>query len=134
MTLFQIVAFYIALHLILAPILMFRIGQIRIKDKVSLGDGNNPALFARIRAHGNYIETAPLALIGLLALAWMGAHPVGLHIFGAVFLLGRILHAHGMAQKHSMGKGRLIGMMMTMFTFFGTALYLLYLIFSSTSS
>ena len=134
MTTFQIVALYVALHLILAPILMFRVGQLRMKEKVSLGDGDSPALFARIRAHGNYVETAPFALIGLFALAMMGANSIGLHIFGAVFLLGRILHAHGMAQEGSMGKGRLIGMMMTLFTFFGTALYLLYLIFTFTNS
>jgi len=132
MTLFQIVALYVSLHLILAPLLMFRVGQVRMKEKVSLGDGNSPALFARIRAHGNYVETAPFALIGLFALAMMNAHPIALHIFGAVFLLGRILHAHGMAQKGSMGKGRVTGMMMTLFTFFGTALYLLWLIFTFT--
>ena len=134
MTLFQIVALYVALHLILAPILMFRVGQIRIKEKVSLGDGDNPALFARIRAHGNYVETTPFALIGLFALAMMSAHPIALHLFGAVFFIGRILHAHGMAQKGSNGKGRLMGMMMTLFTFFGSAAYLLYLIFTFANS
>lgn len=134
MTLFQIVALYVALHLILKPILMFRVGQVRMKEKISLGDGDNPALFARIRAHGNYVETAPFALIGLFALAMMSAHPIALHLFGSVFLLGRIFHAHGMAQKGSNGKGRLIGMMMTLFTFIGTALYLLYLIFTFTST
>jgi len=46
MTTFQIVAFYVALHLILAPILMFRVGQVRIKEKINLGDGDNPTLFA----------------------------------------------------------------------------------------
>lgn len=134
MTTFQIVALYVALHLILTPILMFRVGQVRIKEKISLGDGDNPALFARIRAHGNYVETAPFALIGLVALAMMGANSIGLHLFGAVFLIGRILHAHGMDQKGSMGKGRVVGTMMTLFTFFGTALYLLYLIFTFTNT
>lgn len=130
MTLFQIVALYVALHLILAPILMIRVGQVRIKEKVSIGNGENPLLLSRIRAHGNYVETAPFALIGLFALAMMGANSIGLHLFGAIFLLGRILHANGMAQKGSNGKGRVIGMMMTLFTFVGTALYLFYLIFT----
>jgi uncharacterized membrane protein YecN with MAPEG domain len=130
MTTFQIVAFYIALHLILAPVLMFRVGQIRIKEKISIGDGNSPALMARIRAHGNYTETAPFALIGLIAMAMLPAPPIALHLFGAIFLLGRLLHAHGMAQKNANGKGRFIGMMMTLFTFFGTAIYLLWLIFT----
>jgi uncharacterized membrane protein YecN with MAPEG domain len=130
MTTFQIVAFYIALHLILAPVLMFRVGQIRIKEKISIGDGNSPALMARIRAHGNYTETAPFALIGLIALAMLSAPALVLHIFGAIFLLGRLLHAHGMAQKNANGKGRFYGTLMTLFTFLGTAIYLLWLIFT----
>lgn len=134
MTSFQIVALYVGLHLILLPILTLRVGQVRIKEKISLGDGENPILFARMRAHGNYVETAPFALIGLFALAMMGANQIALHLFGAVFLLGRICHAHGMAQKQSNGKGRVVGMMMTLFTFLGTALYLLYLVFTFTNS
>jgi len=67
---------------------MFRVGQIRIKEKISIGDGNSPALMARIRAHGNYTETAPFALIGLIALAMLSAPALVLHIFGAIFLLG----------------------------------------------
>jgi len=130
MTTFQIVAFYIALNLILAPVLMFRVGQIRIKEKISIGDGNSPALMARIRAHGNYTETAPFALIGLIALAMLSAPSIALHLFGAIFLLGRLLHAHGMAQKNANGKGRFYGTLMTLFTFVGTAIYLLWLIFT----
>lgn len=131
MTLFQIVALYVALHLILAPILMFRVGQIRLKEKVSLGDGGNPLLNARIRAHGNYIETAPLALIGLLALAMLNAPPFLLHIFGAAFLIGRLLHAHGMAQEQANGRGRGLGAILTLLTYIGTAVSILYLIFTS---
>lgn len=134
MTTFQIVALYIALHLILVSVLIFRVGQLRMKEKISIGDGESPALFARIRAHGNYVETAPFALVGLIALAMLGAHAIALHVFGAAFLLGRILHAHAMAQKNSLGRGRGLGMMMTLFTFLGTSLYLLYLIFTFTNS
>ena len=130
MTTFQIVALYIALNLILLPVLMFRVGQIRIKEKISIGDGNSPALVARIRAHGNYTETAPFALIGLIALAMLSAPSIALHLFGAIFLLGRLLHAHGMAQKNANGKGRFYGTLMTLFTFAGTAIYLLWLIFT----
>jgi len=134
MTSFQIVALYVALNMILNPILMYRVGQIRIKEKINLGDGDSPALLGRIRAHGNFTETAPLALIGLIALAFMNAPSTVLHIFGAVFLLGRIIHAHGMAQAGSNGKGRLYGTLMTLFTYFGTAAYLLYLIITFSVS
>ena len=132
MTLFQIVGFYTALHLILAPILMLRIGKIRISQDISLGDGGNDALNVRIRTHGNFIENTPLALISLFALAGLSAAPLALHIFGAGFFLGRVLHAHGMTKKNALGHGRTIGMILTLLTFFGTAIYLLILAFSSS--
>ena len=131
MTLFQIVALYTALNLILLPILMYRIGQIRIRDKVNLGNGDdNPELFARIRAHGNFTETAPFALIGLLGLASLSAAPLALHIFGGAFTFGRFAHAHGMSQKDAAGRGRLIGTLLSLLTFLGMALYMLYLVFA----
>ena len=134
MTLFQIAALYIALNMLLNPVLMYRVGKVRMKEKISLGDGDNPAMLSRIRAHGNFSETAPLALIGLIGLAMLGAHPLVMHLFGAAFLIGRLLHAHGMAQKHSNGKGRFYGMIMTIFTYIGTALTLLFLIFTFNGS
>lgn len=128
MTLFQIVAFYIALHCIMAPVLMYRVGQIRIREKISLGDNGNPALLARIRAHGNFAENTPLALLGLAALAWLGAAPWVLHLFGAAFFIGRILHVIGMEGPHSAGKSRTYGIVLTLLTYVGQALSILYLI------
>jgi uncharacterized membrane protein YecN with MAPEG domain len=133
MTSFQIIALYAALNLILACVLMLRVGNKRISQKVSLGDGGDAGLRARIRAHGNYIENAPLALIGLFALAFMNAHVIALHIFGTGFLLGRIAHAHGMDQKNANGKGRVIGAVLTLLTLLGTGLYLLFLVFTFKS-
>ncbi|MGB0907898.1 MAG: MAPEG family protein [Maricaulaceae bacterium] len=129
MTLFQIVALYTAIHLIILPILMFRVGQVRLSEKISLGDDGNAALLARVRAHGNYIETTPMALIGLMAMAWMSVAPLVLHIFGSAFLIGRLAHAHGMAQKDAIGKGRTLGAVLTLLTFLGTGITLLYTLF-----
>ena len=128
MTLFQIAGLYIALNLALTPILMYRVGQIRIRERINLGDGGNELLNARIRAHGNFTENAPLALIGLIGLAMLGANPIVLHVFGAAFFIGRILHAMGMAK--TFGQGRLIGTLMTFFTHFGQAGFILFLVFT----
>jgi uncharacterized membrane protein YecN with MAPEG domain len=129
MTLFEIVALYAAINLILAPILMYRVGQIRLGEKISLGDGGNDLLQSRIRAHGNFTENAPLLLIGLFALASLSAAPLLLHIFGAAFTLGRIIHAIGMAGKIS--NGRLIGTLTTILSYLGMAITLIYLIAAS---
>src|SRR3546814_15114766 len=46
----------------------YRVGQIRTREKVSLGDAGKPALVARMRAHANFGEYVPLPviLIGLI--------------------------------------------------------------------
>jgi len=128
MTLFQIVAFYLALNLLLAPILMYRVGQVRSGKKINLGDGGDDLMLARIRAHGNFTENAPLALLGLFGLAMLNAAPIALHIFGAAFFIGRVLHAMGMAKVF--GQGRLVGTLLTLLTYVGTAAYLLFLAFT----
>lgn len=130
MTGIQIVALYVALNLILLAILTVRVGSVRMKEKVNLGDGGNIALNARIRAHGNYIENAPFALIGLMALLGVSAPDLMLHIFGGVFTLGRVAHAQGMAKGNAEGVGRGIGALLSLLTFLGMAGCLLFLIFT----
>ena len=124
----QIAALYIALNMILAPILMFRVGQVRISKKIDLGDCGDELMRARIRAHGNFTENAPLALLGLLGLAMLQAHPIAIHVFGAAFFIGRILHAMGMAKTFD--QGRMFGTLLTVLTFFTQAGYILFLIFT----
>lgn len=129
MTLFEIVALYVAINLILAPVLMFRVGQVRLGKKINLGDGGDAELNSRIRAHGNFIENAPLLLLGLLALASLSALPIVLHIFGATFTIGRILHALGMSG--ALKQGRLLGTLSALLSYFGMAITLIYLIISN---
>lgn len=76
--------------------LAWRVGQKRMSENVMMGDGGNPAVIARMRAHANFIEYTPivLILIGLIELA-TGTH-IWLWVVGAIFLLGRIAHAIGM--------------------------------------
>jgi uncharacterized membrane protein YecN with MAPEG domain len=129
MTLFEIVALYVAINLILAPILMFRVGQVRLGKKINLGDGGDKDLISRIRAHGNFTENAPLLLVGLLALASLSAPPIVLHIFGASFTIGRVLHAMGMAG--TLKQGRLIGTVTALLSYVGMAASLIYLIITT---
>ena len=128
MTLFQIIALYIALNLLLTPVLMYRVGQIRIGKNIMLGDGGDKLMLSRMRAHANFTENAPLALIGLIGLAMLSAHPIILHVFGAAFFIGRVLHAMGMSG--AFGQGRLIGTLLTLLTHFGQAGCLLFYIFT----
>ena len=81
--------------LLMVP-LSLQVSMRRAKLGVSAGDANDDTLRRRIRAHGNFIEYAPIALIvvGLIELDGT-AKPlvVGLAV---AFFLSRALHAIGM--------------------------------------
>ncbi len=127
MTSFQIVALYVALSLALNVVLMLRVGRGRLSKKINLGDGGDADMISRVRAHGNYIENAPLMLIGLFAIAMLSGAPLALHVFGALYFIGRILHALGMAG--TIGQGRLIGTVASLLAYLGMAIYIIVLIF-----
>lgn len=102
--------------------LAIRIGQVRTKEKISVGDGGNDALTRRMRAHSNFAEFAPIVLIlfGLVEMA-VGTS-LWLWVVGGLFLLGRIGHGIGMDD----GKpGRGVGIMITMVATLGLGLYAL---------
>lgn len=68
----------------------------RMKTKIDLGDGDNAQLIRRIRAHGNFVEYAPIGLIVLGLTEASGAGATWLWTLGTLLLAGRILHATGM--------------------------------------
>ena len=105
---------------ILAIWLMIRVGQVRTSEKVSVGDGGNERVIRRMRAHANFIESAPFVvlLVAVIELAGKGA-PWLAYVAGAYFI-GRILHGFGM-EGGGMQWGRMVGTLVTMLTLLGLA-------------
>ena len=98
--------------------LMIRVGRMRTREKVSVGDGGNEHVIRRMRAHSNYIESTAFVLI-LLALVELGlGSSLWLWGAGAIYLVGRILHAFGM---DGVMWARLVGTVTTMLTQLGLA-------------
>ena len=80
---------------------------------VGLGEGEDKNLQLAIRAHGNFIEYVPLALI-IIALAELGgASPLAIHGLGASLVMARIAHAIGMARSSGSNPGRALGVVLT---------------------
>jgi uncharacterized membrane protein YecN with MAPEG domain len=76
--------------------LAFRTGKVRLGANVSVGDGGNPLLAARMRAHANFLEYVPLALI-LIGLIEMRVGPSQILFgLGIALVLARVAHAFGM--------------------------------------
>ncbi|HEV2569969.1 MAPEG family protein [Sphingomonas sp.] len=102
----------------------WRVGQKRISEKVSIGDGGNAALIARMRAQANFVEYTPfvLILIGLIELA--DGTSLWLWAVGAIYLLARIAHAFGMdVQPPARSPLRGVGIGVTMLVLVGLGLY-----------
>lgn len=68
----------------------------RVQSGVNLMDGGDKPLLRRIRAHGNFTETAPIALILIALLELRGLEPAWLWALGVCLVLGRVLHAAGL--------------------------------------
>jgi len=103
---------------ILAIWLMIRVGQVRTSEKVSIGDGGNDKVIRRMRAHSNYVESAPfvLVLIGVIELANAGG--AWLQWVAIAYFVGRIAHGLGM-DDGAFAKGRFVGTILTLLTLLG---------------
>ncbi|MEQ8310358.1 MAG: MAPEG family protein [Sphingopyxis sp.] len=111
--------------------LAIRVGRVRTREKVSIGDGGNEFLTRRMRAHSNFVENTAFVLI-LLALVELGiGSSLWLWGVGAVYLVGRILHALGM---DGMLWGRMVGTTITMLTQLGLALGALAIVYLTPTS
>ena len=105
----EITLLYTSLLTILAIFLALRNGLIRGKTKTMLGEGDSPELLQSIRAHGNLMEHAPIALILLLLLEMQGIADWKLHLIGSSFFLCRILHAYGITISRESTPYRVVG-------------------------
>lgn len=81
---------------ILLVLLSLNVIRFRRRSRVALGENGNFELTRAIRAHANFVEYAPMFLV-LLALAEFQNLPaIAVHLFGLVFVIGRVLHAYSL--------------------------------------
>ncbi len=85
----------------------------RAQTGVDFSDGGDPQLMRRIRAHGNFTETAPMALLLMLLLELRGVNASWLWALGALLIMGRSLHAQSILTNNARWS-RIGGMIMTL--------------------
>ena len=110
--------------------LMMRCGKARQQAGVSIGDGGNDFLIRRMRAHANFIESAPFVLILIAALEATKGSPNWLWYVGILYIFGRLAHGLGM-DGGTFEKGRMVGTAITMLSLLGLAGYALYGVYST---
>ena len=112
----------------MVPMTMF-VALRRFKTHTSFGDGGDETLTRRMRAHGNFIETVPFALL-LIALVELSGGSEGLiHGLGGTLLVGRLLHYFTILRK-PIAVTRGLGMVATLGVILGAAVWLLYTYFA----
>ena len=100
--------------------LSVRVGQMRVKHKVSIGDDAGGPLTARMRAQLNFVENTAFVLILIAAIELAGRGDRWLAWVSMAYMLGRIAHGVGM-DGGALGKGRSVGTLITMLTQLGLA-------------
>ena len=104
---------YAGLLGLLLIILAYNVSRYRVGQKIDFGDGGHPGLQRAIRAHANLTENAPLALILLIAVEAQGYSAAVIHTLGVALVLGRVMHAIGLARNAGTSVGRAGGILLT---------------------
>lgn len=116
-----VTALYAGLFGLLIVVLGILVTRQRMKNKVSLGGGEAPALKRAIRAHANCIEYVPIALLLMLVAEINQGAPRMLHGYGATLFAARVAHAWGLSRTDKPNPGRFIGSILTWLVIIGLA-------------
>ena len=111
-----VVMFYAGILGLICLVLAVLVVRQRGKTKTGLGSGGHPALEQAIRVHANFVEYVPLILILMLLLELSGLAPLWLHVMGIALVVGRVLHAWGLAGNPNESFGRAAGITLTWLT------------------
>jgi|HubBroStandDraft_1064217.scaffolds.fasta_scaffold00118_14 uncharacterized membrane protein YecN with MAPEG domain len=122
----NITSLYAALAGLILIILSFRVMGLRQRKKVVFGDGGVPELTHAIRAHGNFVEYVPIALILILLVESSGGANGTVHGLGIGLILARLLHIWGVLPVNGPFFARGAGIILTMLVILGAAARLLY--------
>ncbi len=88
-----------------------RVGQVRQKDKVWVGDAGSEPLIRRMRAQANFVENAPFVLVLVALIEFCAGTNPWLAIIAGLFVAARLCHPFGM---DGWAPGRMIGAATTM--------------------
>jgi len=108
--------------------LTFVVINYRQKNKIILGDANQPALTHRIRAHGNTAEYGPLAILLVLIGELNKVNSSYLIVAASLFMIGRIIYTFTTIALHSnpkVGGIRILGMTLTLVSIITLVIFLL---------
>jgi uncharacterized membrane protein YecN with MAPEG domain len=121
----NITALYAAFSGLLLAFLTLRVIRLRRANTVAFGDGGVPALTHAIRAHGNFVEYVPFALLLILLVELTGGARGTVHGLGIPLIAARVLHIWGVMPVNGPFFGRAAGIVLTLLVILGASARLL---------
>jgi uncharacterized membrane protein YecN with MAPEG domain len=89
-------ALYAAILGLLGAALTVNVIRNRVRSRVNTGDGGDARLAQAIRAHANFGEQAPIALIVIAFAEALGQRVVIVHVLGVALVVARLASAYAL--------------------------------------
>ncbi len=118
---FSVTIVFIAILALIQFPMTVAVGAYRTKTDIRFLNGGDDEMVRRVRAHGNFIETVPMALLAMAAAGYAGTHALLLWLGGGLLLTGRLVH-YITIRRSGWGPGRSAGMAMTFLPMSGFAI------------
>ncbi|WP_171103254.1 MULTISPECIES: MAPEG family protein [unclassified Ruegeria] len=121
----QIALGFTAVFVLMSIPMALAVGVRRSKTGILLLHGADDDLLRLMRAHGNFVEYVPLALLALAGAEIVGTAPWLVWLCGGALLLARLIHYFSLRSAPD-GKGRAVGAALTTLTMLVLALAILW--------
>ncbi len=118
---FSVTVLFIAIFALTQILMTAIVGIYRSKTDIRFADGGDEEMTRRVRAHGNFVETVPMALLAMAAAEYAGMPVIVLWIGGIMLLVGRLVH-YFTIRGSGWGAGRSAGMALTFLPIAGFAI------------
>jgi uncharacterized membrane protein YecN with MAPEG domain len=125
MNLPYVTALYAALLGLLAAALTIQVIVGRGRYVVAAGDGGNPMLAQAIRAHANFAEQVPMALLVIAFAEVSGTPKPFIHVLGIALVVARLFSAVGLSNSLADKLPRRIGAALTILTVIAASVLIL---------
>ncbi|MCF2870179.1 MAPEG family protein [Octadecabacter sp. G9-8] len=113
---------------VLFIILSVRVITYRRANQLGLGDHGDKSLMKRMRAHANFTEYTPFALVLMIMVELHGPGAIILHVIGGLLLAGRLAHGYGFSASPPKMNLRVGGMALTFASYLVSIGALVYLV------
>ncbi len=125
----MITAFYAAILALIFLALTYHVILGRWSKRIAFGTGGDDNMTKRVRAHGNFAEFVPFALL-LLWFAEMQNAPLwSVHVAGILLVIGRLFHIWGVMHRKIPNAPRALGVILTHLVILFAAVWCLWIFF-----